>query len=536
MYKTAILFLISFLISINNYSQIPEIVWQQCFGDSEINSYVTAIAISDGYIFAIGINSGENVTNYHGGADIWVVRTDSLYNIIWEKCYGGSDADNPLKIIKLNDTEFFVFGFTYSTDGDVQSGNHGHSDIWVLKLNTQGDIIWEKTYGCIGIDDARDMILTPDGGFVMIDRIGIGGGDVTHFYGIGDCWMAKCDSLGNIEWEKTLGNDGLDNCMSMMINSAGNIMMIGAAQWHGGLVECYPDGAWADVWIVELDMQGNILAQYCYGGSHYDLGYMIIELDDGYAFIAITHSNDGDVSGLHGSPGGPPYWGDIWVVRLNEQMEIIWQKCIGGYRSDYPNYITQTEDGGFVVIGTTLSNNGDVSGNPSWPGTYGAIWVVKLDAQGNIEWQKVYGGWGNELLKNPHTVLKKSDYNYVIAASTTFSPSHDVQCGTFSANRNAWIFEIALPDPVNVITPRTRANEIKIYPNPATTELWLQLPENMPPSLAKIELYGPTGKLLYKAQPTSQFHKIETAHLPAGLYLVRLWDGERWRTEKVVVE
>jgi hypothetical protein len=137
------------------------------------------------------------------------------------------------------------------------------------------------------IDDPRDMILTPDGGFVMIARIGIGGGDVTHFYGIGDCWMAKCDSIGNIEWEKTLGNDGLDNCVSLMINSAGNIMMIGAAQWHGGLVECYPDGEWADVWIVELDMQGNILAQYCYGGSHYDLGYMIIELDDGYAFVAV---------------------------------------------------------------------------------------------------------------------------------------------------------------------------------------------------------------------------------------------------------
>jgi hypothetical protein len=60
-------------------------------------------------------------------------------------------------------------------------------------------------------DDPSDMILNPDGGFVMIDRIGIGGGDVSNFYGIGDCWMAKCDSLGNIEWEKTLGNDGLDN-------------------------------------------------------------------------------------------------------------------------------------------------------------------------------------------------------------------------------------------------------------------------------------------------------------------------------------
>ncbi len=176
-----ILTVLLILFTFKATAQIPEIVWQQCYGDSGNNWYVQAQAINDGYVFAINVTSGENVTNYHGGTDIWVVRTDSLYNIIWEKCYGGSDADNPLKIIKLNNTEFFVFGYTYSTDGDVQSGNHGHSDIWVLKLNIEGDIIWEKTYGCIGIDDARDMILTPDGGFVMIDRIGIGGGDVTHF-------------------------------------------------------------------------------------------------------------------------------------------------------------------------------------------------------------------------------------------------------------------------------------------------------------------------------------------------------------------
>jgi hypothetical protein len=132
-------------------------------------------------------------------------------------------------------------------------------------------------------------------------------------------------------------------------------------------------------------------------------------------------------------------------------MEIIWQKCIGGYDVDHPNYITQTEDGGFVVIGITRSNDADVSGNPSWPGTYAAIWVVKLDENGDIEWQKCYGGWGSETLENPHTILKKSDYNYVIAASTTFSPSFDVQCGIVN-NRDAWIFEIALPDTVNIVT------------------------------------------------------------------------------------
>ncbi len=534
-----ILTVLLILFTFNTSAQIPEITWQQCYG-TITNDYAFGIAkTEDGYMFAIEVFSGDGLTNYHGSYDIWLVNTDSIGNILWEKCYGGSSAESPYKLIKKSEDEYFIFGLAGSTDGDVQSGNHGFADLWVVKINAAGAIIWEKTYGCIGHDNPRDLILTPDGGFVMIDRIGIGGGDVTHFYGIGDCWMAKCDSLGNIEWEITLGNDGLDNCNSLMINSAGNIMMIGAAQWHGGLVECYPDGEWADVWIVELDMQGNILAQYCYGGSHYELGYMIIELDDGYAFAAVTYSNDGDVSGLHGPPGGPPYgWGDIWVVRLNEQMEIIWQKCIGGYAGDHPNYITQTEDGGFVIIGTTRSNDGDVSGNPSWPGTYGAIWVVKLDAQGNIEWQKVYGGWGSELLENPHTILKKSDYNYVIAASTTFSPSHDVQCGAFSGNRNAWIFEIALEDTVSVIEPVASMHGIKVFPNPAKDYIIFDIPATILPNNKTItlEIVDVFGRQAADKEITSEQTMLDVSGLPGGVYFYRVLAGEVIYSGKVVIQ
>jgi hypothetical protein len=529
--RKLIIFLL--FISLSSQAQIPVIKWQQCFGSPDIDMSNGIVAMNDGLLFAIHLrDSIPGITNYHGMGDIWVVKTDNTGNIIWEKCFGGSKGDVPQKLIKKSEDEYFIYGYTYSTDGDVQSGNHGHSDVWVVKINRQGDILWENTYGCTGIDDPRDMILTPDGGFVMIDRIGIGGGDVTHFYGIGDCWMAKCDSLGNLEWEKTLGNAGLDNCVSMIVNSVGNIMMIGAAQWHGGLVECYPDGAWGDVWIVELDLQGNILAQYCYGGSHYDLGYSIIELEDGFAYIAFTVSNDGDISGLHGPPD---LFSDIWVVRLDDQMEIVWQKCLGGYDSDFPIYITQTGDGGFVVIGMVISDDGDVSGNHSIDDNYGDIWVVKLDGEGELLWQQCYGGKWAERLENPHTVLKKSDYNYVFAASSNFSPSFDVQCGTFH-NYNAWLFEIALEDTTRIINPVANRQSINIFPNPATTEAWLQLPESINLTQVHIELYSPTGSLLLRTKPESNFYRIETALLPPGLYVVRLWDGKGWKSGRFVVK
>ncbi|RLD69767.1 MAG: hypothetical protein DRI87_09220, partial [Bacteroidetes bacterium] len=452
-----IFIIVTLLIACNSYSQIPEIIWQKCYGDDEENSFQTIESTENGYIFGIDISSGNNVTNYHGDEDIWIFKTDSLYNIIWEKCFGGSNGEVPHKIININNYYYYILGSTASTDGDVQSGNNGFNDIWVVKINSQGDIIWENTYGCQGYDNVRDMILTPDGGFVMIDRIGTGGGDVTNFYGIGDVWMCKCDSLGNIEWEKTLGNQGLDNGVSMIINSEGNIMMIGAVQQHGGMVECYPDGAWGDVWLVELDLQGYIISQHCYGGSDYDLGYRVLEMENGYIFIAKSYSNDGDVSGHHGPSGGNDAKGDFWIVEIDNQGEIIWEYSYGGFKSETPRYIEKTTDGGILAIGTTNSNDGDVSGNHSMPGGYDSdIWVVKLDSLGEIEWQQCFGGAGSERLENPYTILKKDDYNYIIASSTDYSPSYDVQCGPIGGlDRDAWIFEIKDCDYYAPATPAT---------------------------------------------------------------------------------
>ncbi|RLD61252.1 MAG: hypothetical protein DRJ05_03030 [Bacteroidetes bacterium] len=420
-------------------SQTPIIQWQECYGTSEIDYNNAIVPTENGYLLGIGISTGGwGVSNYHGSHDIWLVKTDTFGIVVWEKCYGGSSAETPQKILRKSNNEFFIYGTAGSTDGDVQSGNNGSADLWVVKINGQGDIVWEKTYGCTVYDDPRDMVLTPDGGFVMIERIGGGGGDVSNFYGIGDVWMCKCDSLGNIEWEKTLGNEGFDNCSSMIINSEGNIMMIGAASNHGGLVECYPDEMAGDVWLVEIDLSGEIIWQQCYGGSEYDLGKDIEEIDNGYIFVASSFSDDGDVTGHHGSSE----WGDFWIVKINYAGEILFQKSIGGYDVDSPQYVTQTEDGGIIAIGTTFSNSGDVSGNHSIPG-YGEVdvWAVKLDQEGEIEWQQCYGGKGNEYLDTPHTILKKGDGNYVIASSSD-QVSDDVQCLVGNFDYDAWVFEI----------------------------------------------------------------------------------------------
>ena len=538
--KTSII-IFSVLFAIECYSQVPEILWQQCYGTSDTDYNFAISSTINGYIIALEVRTGEGLTNYHGLYEIWVVATDTTGELIWERCYGGTNHDAPRKIVKANDDIFYILGGTSSADGDVQSYNHGYADLWVIKINSQGDLLWEKCYGSPGTDEPRDMILTPDGGFVMLARISYAGGDISQYYGSYDNWICKCDSLGNIEWEKTLGNDGLDNCVSMIINSENNIMMIGAAQKHGGLVECYPDEVWGDVWLVELDLQGNIVSQHCYGGSDYDLGYSIFELNEGYIFTASVTSNDGDVSGLHGPPGGPPNgWDDIWVVRLNEQMDIIWQKCLGGFNGDSPNYITKIENNNIIVFGTTWSHDGDVSGNHSYQGAYDTdIWAVKLDQDGEIEWQQCYGGWGSERLENPHTILKKDDYNYVIASSSDYSPSYDVQCGAISGvERDAWIFEIDIEDTTEIAELYIEPFNITATPNPAKT--WVTFDYELPVyiSEAVLQVTDMKGNMIIAfTLTTKEGQQVwDIRNIEKGVYLYTLKVGTLSKSGKLIVE
>ncbi|RLD50671.1 MAG: hypothetical protein DRJ05_19345 [Bacteroidetes bacterium] len=524
-----ILLILSLLCSILLIAQTPEIQWQQCYGTSDTDQSFGIVSTDNGYLITIEIRINEGLTNYHGSFEIWLINVDSIGNMLWEKCYGGSSAESPQKLIKKSENEFYIFGNAGSTDGDVQSGNNGYADLWVVKINGQGDIIWEKTYGCTGHDNPRDMVLTPDGGFVMIDRIGVGGGDVSSFYGSGDVWMCKCGSLGNIEWETTLGNEGLDNCVSLIINSEGNIMMIGAAQKHGGVVECYPDESYGDVWIVELDMQGNIVSQHCYGGSSYDLGVNIIEHENGYYFTAGVFSNDGDISGFHGVPGGNS--GDNWVVKTNDQLEILWQKSIGGYDNDIPQYITQTEDGGLIVIGYTSSHDGDVTGNHSWQDYYNDIWVVKLTLDGEIEWEHCYGGENNEMLYT-HSVLKKTDNNYVIAAVAQMN-SYDVQC-ELQGDKDVWVFEIDIDDTTGLFDSPVAGGNVKVYPNPASDYVVFEQKGNT--MNGKIQIVNIFGEEMETIFVKSKKTVWDCRAVNSGIYFYRMEIEGKVYSGKIVIQ
>ena len=307
------------------FSQINDITWQKCMGttcDECGDKPYGAAAFNDGYLFGISVSYDEPwITNYHGPeyGDAWIVHTDSIGNVLWERCYGGSMGDAPRKIIPIDGERVYLLNGTDSRDGDVHNYINEYADVWVVKINKTGVIIWEKCYGGPNVDEPRDALLTPDGGLLLMARISAAGGDISQHYGLGDVWICKIDSIGTIQWEKTLGNQDIDNGMKVILTSSNTYMVIGSFFESGGMIECdNQSNTMQDIWLVELDMSGNLIWQQCYGGTYDDWGTTIKELPDGYVFAGTTTSNDGDVSGFNGYTGviGSD---DIWVSKINKQ-------------------------------------------------------------------------------------------------------------------------------------------------------------------------------------------------------------------------
>jgi hypothetical protein len=296
-------------------------------------------------------------------------------NIQWQKALGGSLEDVGGPIQQTSDGGFIVAGFADSNDGDA-SGNHGLADLWVVKLNNTGTIEWQKSLGGSSRDGAGSIHMTNDGG-----------GSIQ-----------QTNDGGYIVAGTSYSNDG---------DVSGN---------HGE----------ADAWVVKLSSIGTIEWQKSLGGSGYDGSNFIQQTNDGgYILAAKSLSNDGDVSGNHGQL-------DSWVVKLSNIGAIEWQKSLGGSGDDVGSSIQRTNDGGYIVTGTSNSNDGDVSGN------HGGLdyWIVKLTSVGVIEWQKSLGGSASE---QSFSIDLTNDGGYILSG---FSESND---GDVSGNHgyiDYWVVKL----------------------------------------------------------------------------------------------
>lgn len=375
---------IALLFSVSLHAQ-PAIQWQTTFGGSEYDELRFIEQTSDGGYVIVGTtysDDGDVMAN-NGLSDIWLTKMDSMGIVEWRRNYGGSSYERGYWVEQSADGGFLVVGYTESNDGDV-SGHHGDGDIWALKLDPFGNIQWQKCLGGSKFDTAWEVQLTQDNGYVIVGVSDSPDGDVTGHHGATDCWVVKLQSTGDIEWQRALGGSNFDHGYSVSPTNDGGYIVAGQSQSTDGHVAGNIYGSAA--WVLKLNFEGKVLWQKTFGGSLTDRANKVVQTKEGgYILFGQTESNDGDVTGNHGIS-------DLWALKLDEQGNIQWQRALGGTQEDYGRSIYQNSDGSFVAVGTVISNNGDVSGN------HGArdVWVVKLSEQGELLWQKSLGGTMND--------------------------------------------------------------------------------------------------------------------------------------------
>jgi PKD repeat protein len=362
----------------------PGIAWQQSFGGSRDDIAVSLQPTNDGGYITVGETTSTNgdITHSYGMIDVWIVKVDAAGEKEWVKTIGGSMDDRVTCIERLSDGTLLLSGFTWSHDGDFSDNPYDYG-IWNIVIDEDGVVLWKRCYGGNSASFAKDGKETPDGGMIMIGQSYSVPGN-PEYHGGYDVLVVKSDSHANITWERLLGGSGDDFGDNILPLPGGGYIAIGYTNSHDGDVSGN-HGSY-DAWLFRLDDAGNLLWEKCLGGSLYDEGREIFVTPDGnFAVMGFTNSNDGDVSGNHGSF-------DYWWASIGPGGTLLAQKCFGGSDYDHAYDLEMTAEGNYVALGVSYSNDGDVSGNAG----NGDYWVVGFDRTGAILWERCFGGSGSD--------------------------------------------------------------------------------------------------------------------------------------------
>ena len=501
----------------------PVIEWKKCYGGSagEVSSSIQQ-TLDGGYIVAGRTASNDSdVVGNHGNFDYWITRLNASGELCWQKCLGGSSFDVGYSVWQTTDGKYIVAGLAASSDGDV-TGNHGLFDYWIIRLDTEGNILWKKCLGGSGTDEANAIQQTSDGGYIVAGSTDSHDGDVTGLHGYSDdYWVVKLDSTGVIQWQKCLGGSNQDAGKDISQTVDGGYIVAGFSQSNDGDVSGNHGGD-SDCWIVKLDAAGTIEWQKCFGGSWVEYAYSIRQTSDkGYIIAGFTSSNDGDVSGLHWLGGAwIPY--DYWIVKIDSSGTIQWQRCLGGFGTDDATCVRQTSDGGFIVSGFTESDDGDVTGyHPGGPNCSFCwdYWIVKLNSTGQIEWQKCLGGndWDQA-----YSISETSDGGYIVAGQTE---SNDGDITGNHGTADQWVIKFS----GTVSIPEKRENRsLAIRPNPASDYIILETDKDTRNgTISVIDLLG--RRLLTQQGADNQQIQMDIHSILPGIYsvLVEFHDTQR---------
>ncbi|HYV91261.1 MAG TPA: T9SS type A sorting domain-containing protein [Chitinophagales bacterium] len=427
-FLTVTLALLFSLASAQTVNTPPTISWQKSFGGSGDDVPNCISPTSDGgYIIAGASNSNDgDITGNHGHNDFCLIKIDASGNLVWQHSYGSTGIEEAIGVVPALDGGFAVAGKNSLNNGDI-TGNHGSSDYCLIKTDGQGMIQWQKSYGGSGAEIANSMASTSDNGFVIAGKSYSNDGDVSGNHGDGDAWIIKLDQYGTLLWQKSYGGSLKDVANDVHQTTDGGYIVAGYSLSNDG--DITSNYGQEDYWFFKLDANGNLEWTRSMGGTGGDTGSGVAQtLDGGYVITGLSHTmDDFDVIGSHGAH-------EMWVVKTDSNGSTQWTLCLGGSLGDNGKDIKQQTDGTIIACGYTESTDGDVSGLHG----LNDIWLTALDTAGNLLWQKTLGGSNDEY---PFNLQLLSAGQYIVAGK---SNSND---GDVSVNHGGFDFWIVKLNP-----------------------------------------------------------------------------------------
>jgi hypothetical protein len=344
-------------------------MWNQTYGGPAIEVCFSAVETTDGGHALVG----HTYSFGSGDADIWLIKTDPNGNMVWNKTFGTQNSENGNHLIATDDGGYIIAG-------TITPREHEYREVWLIKTDSTGECQWNKTYGGTGDDKPWKIIQISDNGYAIVGRTS------SNSQGKNDYLLFKIDSIGNLEWNTTFGGAEEESARGILETPDNGFLITG---WSGS----YGAGE-LDYWLVKTDINGEHEWNQTYGGTKTERALTTISTNDGNYIIVGNSASFGQGET------------DLFLVKIDNSGNQIWNMTYGGTAAETPFGITKTLNGGYGIIGRSYS--------------FGAgeddVWFIKTDSEGNMIFNQTYGG---ELADSGRAIFQKTDGGYIIAGTTS---------------------------------------------------------------------------------------------------------------------
>lgn len=454
-------------------------IFTKLYGGEGTDSNRSLVVTSDGGYISVG--HATTSSGSLGYADFLVIRTDANGEAVWQKMYGGSGVEHAFEIIEAHDGNYIIAGFSTSPAGA------GGQDAYLIKIDGNGNLIWEKYYGGTGTDGIESVQRTDDGGYITCGystSSGTNGGK--------DVFVVKTDDSGNEVWSKKIGGSS-DDWGNIIRNAVdGGYIIIGYTISEGA--------GMGDYYLVKISSGGDYEWSKTYGGAEADEGkYIKTTSDGGYIITGDTRSEGaGD--------------DDIKVIKTDAVGNEEWSKTYGGEKKEASKMIETTSDGGYIIAGITRSFG---LYNPD-------MWVVKINSAGSMQWDKKFGFSGHE---HGYAAKELADGNYILLGHTDDNLTDE----------QVMLVKFADPASGNSVEEVAAENVFSISPNPSTGVFELIIKERTIKD-AQLQIYNFTGSLLYSDIIAEEKKVIDMNTFAKGIYLVNINTNENNYARRIIIE